>query len=331
MIESAWQLKNLCGSWLQPRHKPCKFRAALAAEVRISELPHRLLIRRRPASALLAMAGAWLLCAAAVAALAPVSAWAWGANAQRLIATRAVETLPPDVRPFFDSNREFILRHVTDPLTALQTAPKSEAQNHILYLDRYGKFPFDALPRNYRAALAKFGRAKLESSGLLPWQIGLYSERLTEALRAGNWEQARILAATLAAYIAAAHDPFNTTENFDGRLSGQPGVNLRFASNLVERYSLFFPMRPNDAAFISDPTDHAFESCLNAHSWLENILLADRRARIGLGDYTDDYYDRFYNQAGATLIRQLSDAATDVGSYWLTSWVNAGRPALPRP
>jgi hypothetical protein len=30
-----------------------------------------------------------------------------------------------------------------------------------------------------------------------------------------------------------------------------------------------------------------------------------------------------------TLIRQLSDAATDVGSYWLTAWVNAGRPQLP--
>ena len=39
--------------------------------------------------------------------------------------------------------------------------------------------------------------------------------------------------------------------------------------------------------------------------------------------------DRFYNEAGAILIRQLSDAATDVGSYWLTAWVNAGRPQLP--
>jgi hypothetical protein len=45
---------------------------------------------------------------------------------------------------------------------------------------------------------------------------------------------------------------------------------------------------------------------------------------------TSNYYDRFYNQAGATLIRQLSDAATNLGSYWLTSWINAGRPALPR-
>ena len=26
---------------------------------------------------------------------------------------------------------------------------------------------------------------------------------------------------------------------------------------------------------------------------------------------------------------KLTDAATDVGSYWLTAWINAGRPQLP--
>jgi len=98
---------------------------------------------------------------------------------------------------------------------------------------------------------------------------------------------------------------------------------------LVDRFSSFIPLRPNDAMFISDPTDHAFDSCLSSHAWLEQILLADRRARAGLPDYTDEFFDRFYNQAAAILIRQLSEASTDVGSYWLTAWTNAGRPALP--
>jgi hypothetical protein len=261
--------------------------------------------------------------------LLPASAFAWDANGARFVTSRAIDTLPPDLRPFFDNNRDFILRHVTDPFTALEKTPKTELPNHTLFLDHYGKFPFENLPHNYKSAVSKFGRAKLDASGVLPWQIGVVSQKLTEAMRAGNWDQARILAAQLAAYVAEANDPFNTTENFDGHLSNQIGVNVRFDSKLVDRYSLFFPMRPNDAVYISDPTDHAFEACMNAHSWLENILLADRRARAGLTDYTDEYYDRFYNQAGATLIRQLSDAATDIGSYWLTSWINAGRPALP--
>src|SRR5260370_34916634 len=88
-------------------------------------------------------------------------------------------------------------------------------------------------------------------------------------------------------------------------------------------------MRPNDAFFISDPTDRAFEACLGSHSWLETILLADRNARRGENSFNDEYYDRFYNQAAAILILQLSDAATDVGSFWLTGWINAGRPQLP--
>jgi hypothetical protein len=88
-------------------------------------------------------------------------------------------------------------------------------------------------------------------------------------------------------------------------------------------------MRPSDASFVSDPTDHAFDSCLSAHAWLEIILLADRNARLVGKSYDDEYFDRLYNQAAATLIRQLSDAATDVGSYWLTAWINAGRPQLP--
>jgi hypothetical protein len=68
---------------------------------------------------------------------------------------------------------------------------------------------------------------------------------------------------------------------------------------------------------------------MSAHSWLENVLLADRRAHEGLSGYTDEYYDRFFAQAGAVLVRQLSDASTDVGSYWMTAWINAGRPQLP--
>ncbi len=261
----------------------------------------------------------------------PARAVAWGNNGHRLIADKAVETLPPELRPFFEASRKFIVQHSTDPLDALVKNPAAERRYHVLLLDRYGRFPFENLPRDYKKALGKFGKAKLEANGVLPWQIGVYSEKLTSAFRLHNWEEARLMAALLAHFVAEAHDPFNVTEDFDGRLSGQPGVNRRFGSSLVDRFSSFFPVRPNDAIYINGPYhDRAFEACLSAHGWLENILLADRRARQGLSDYTDEYFDRFYNQAGAIVIRQLSDAATDVGSYWLTAWRNAGQPPLPR-
>jgi len=265
-----------------------------------------------------------------VLACFPQRAASWGRNANKLIVNQAIDALPPDVRAFFDASRAILLQHVTDPLDELAKTPAEKRNNH-LYLDKYGRFPFDLLPRDYKAALDKYGKSKLQANGVLPWQIGVYSQKLTEDMKSGRWSEARLDAAILANYVADAHDPFSTTENFDGKLTGQRGVNERFGTALVDRFSSFFPMRPNDAALISDPTDHAFEVCLTSHSWLEPILLADRNAYLaGRSDsYNDDYFDRFYNQAAAILIRQLSEASSDVGSYWLTAWINAGRPQLP--
>lgn len=260
--------------------------------------------------------------------LLPTPAWAWGNNAQRLIVNHAVDTLPNELRPFFEVNRNYLIQHVNDAINQLDKHP-NERQNHFIELDRYGKFPFEALPRNYKAAVAKYSKTKIDSTGLLPWEIGVYSAKLTEDLRNGRWDEAKIDAAFLANYVAEAHDPFNTTENYDGKITGQSGVNERFNTILIDRYASFFPMNPHDASFISDPTDFAFDACLNAHSLVESILLADRSARRGLSSYTDDYYDRFYNLTAAALIKQLSDASTDVGSYWLTAWTNAGKPQLP--
>jgi hypothetical protein len=271
-----------------------------------------------------------LLVLAALFLLLPRSLSAWGENADRLIVNQAIDTLPPDLQVFFEANRGFLLQHVNSPVEEFVKTPAEKRNNHI-YLDKYGRFPYDSLPRNYKAALDKYGKSKLQTNGVLPWEIGVYSQKLTEDMKLAHWEEAKLDAAILAYYVADAHDPFSTTENFDGKLTGQHGVNERFGTALIDRYSSFFPMRPSDAAFISDPTDHAFEVCLSSHSWLEPILLADRNAFLAGKSYSynDEYFDRFYNQAAAILIRQLSEASADVGSYWLTAWINAGRPAPP--
>jgi hypothetical protein len=265
---------------------------------------------------------------ALVLSLLPPPAFAWGPNGHRLVVNKAIDTLPPELRGWFEANRPFLSQHVIDPLNALARNP-GEIRDQRIMFEKYGRFPYDSLPRDYKAALRKFGKPALDAAGVLPWQIGLYSERLTNAFRAGNWDEARTDAALLAFYVGEAHDPFSTTDNFDGHLTGQTGVDSRFDSNLVDRFALFIYVRPNDAQPIGDPTDHAFEECLTAHGWIQSILLADRRARANLPDYTDDYYDRFFNTAGAIVIRQLSEASTDIGSYWMTAWENAGRPPMP--
>jgi hypothetical protein len=268
----------------------------------------------------------------AILFLSQPSLFSWGENADRLVASKAVDTLPEEMQPFFQANRQFIVQHVTD---LQESVPKSlnpfghPRPADFIELDHYGPFPFSALPREYNHAIVKFYRRTLDEYGVLPWQVGVYSKRLTDAFNDHDWNEAKLSAALLAHYVTAAHDPFKTTVNFDGKVTGQAGVNDRFGTGLVDRYQLFFFLKPNEAVFIHDPTDRAFEMCLTAHSLLESVLLADRRAHAGLTAYTDEYYDRFYAQAGTLLASQLSDAATDVGSYWMSSWINAGRPHLP--
>jgi hypothetical protein len=240
-----------------------------------------------------------------------------------------VDTLPEQMLPFFEANRNFLIQHAGDPAASEARNP-AEHRKDFIELDHYGAFPFAALPRVYTEAVEKYGRRSIEAHGKLPWQIGLYSQKLTDAFSSHNWDEAKLSAAVLAHYVAAAHDPFKSTADNEGGIAGQPGVNERFNVGLVDRYQRFFFMKPNEAAFIRDPTDHAFEMSMSAHSWLENILLADRRAHEGLPAYNDEYYDRFYAQEGAVLIRQLTDASTDLGSYWMTAWINAARPQLPR-
>jgi hypothetical protein len=267
--------------------------------------------------------------AAIIVLFAVQSAFGWGVAAQRFIAAKATETLPPEIRAFYDSSSQQLRALVAAPTQAIATDP-NEARYHVLYLNRYAPFPFEALPRSYKEAVEKFGRAKLDSNGRLPWQVGVYSAKLTTAFRAKDWDHVRQYSALLSNFVAETHDPFNMIDTKDARSGATPGLQSRFSSSLVERYSTFFPMRPNDAYFIKDPTDSAFEDCLASHSWVEVIENADRRSRAGLPDYTDEYYDRFYNAVGAVLIRQLSEASTEVGAFWLTSWVNAGKPPLPQ-
>jgi len=271
--------------------------------------------------------GAVILLLAGVLSVLPAS-FGWGDTALRMITDKAIDALPDEMLPFFQASRSFLVQHANDAAAAESKSPAA-LRNGFIELDHYGPFPFTTLPRSYADAVGKYGKRSVAAHGQLPWQIGVYNKKLTDAFRDHNWDEAKAEAATLAYYVASAHDPFKSTTNSDGKLSGQPGVSERFGVGLVDRYQRFFFLRPNEAAFIRDPTDHAFEMSLSAHIWLENILLADQRAHQGLSSYDDEYYDRFYAQAGAVLIRQLTDASTDLGSYWMTAWINAGRPQLP--
>lgn len=255
-------------------------------------------------------------------------ALAWGPAGHRLVNQWAIETLPPEIRGFFDANRSFLIDHASDP-DALMEKDHFERSKHYIYFDDYGMFPYLKLPHSFEGAVHQYGSGRINRDGLLPWQVGKFSLKLTEAMRTRSWDEIRTDAALLAHFVADAHDPLHTTQNYDGQLTGQKGLASRFEIQLVDRYKSFFIFAPSDANKIEDPTEYAFQICLEANTWVDHIVLADRRSLGTLPSYNEDYFDRFYSQVGSVVMRQLNEAAHDTGSYWYTAWLNAGQPPLP--
>src|SRR5712672_1438419 len=106
------------------------------------------------------------------ASLVPTPALAWGASAHRYIMRRAIELLPAEIKPFFERHRDELVLRVNDPDLWRVGGFEDEPPNHQINfgVDDYGPYPFAALPREYDAAVEKFGVATVRRHGLLPWR-----------------------------------------------------------------------------------------------------------------------------------------------------------------
>ncbi|MGH9469550.1 MAG: hypothetical protein ACRD1N_04310, partial [Terriglobia bacterium] len=221
-----------------------------------------------------------------LALLACSGCYAWGPEAHRLVTQRAVDTLPPGIKGYFQSHLPFLQAHVNDPNQWMKK-DRYERLRHYIFLDEYGRFPYLKLPHSYEDAVTRYGSGHIARTGTLPWQIGEYSLRLTNELRDGTWDLALEDAAVMGYYVTDAHDPLNTTENYDGQLTGQTGLAARFGSALFDRYQNFMLFRAAPAVKIDDPTEYAFKIVLESHTWVDNILLADRNALDDLPGYDE--------------------------------------------
>ena len=97
-----------------------------------------------------------------------------------------------ELKPFFVKHRDEIVVRVVDP-DIWRVAGWPENAHHFLDfgVPEYGKFPFTELPRDYDAALEKFGRATLERNGLLPWRLAEFFGQLRRGFE-GFGRQSRL-------------------------------------------------------------------------------------------------------------------------------------------
>jgi hypothetical protein len=272
----------------------------------------------------------------AVLLLLPAPAFAWGVVGHRLIMARAIDLLPPELKPFFLKHRDEIVVRAIDPDTWRVAGWPENAHHFVDFgVPEYGKYPFDALPRDYDAALQKFGRATLERNGLLPWRfVEFYGQlrRSFESVRRQSPYAAsdlRLFSPAAAHYIQDAHQPFHATDNHDGQLTGQRGIHARFETALVERFQSRLTLAPPAPKPLADPRDVSFRVLLDSYQLVDGILQADKKASTGKETYDDDYYEKFFSAVKPVLDRRISEAISATASLIIGAWEAAGRPEVP--
>jgi hypothetical protein len=270
-----------------------------------------------------------------VSALVPASAFGWGFTGHRLIMRRAIELLPAELKPFFTEHRDEIVTRAIDP-DLWRNVGWEDDPNHFMDFGarEFGEFPFPALPREYGAALEKFGMATLKRNGMLPWratEIFGNLRRGFEGFTRGSRFAANdviLFAPVLCHYMQDAHQPLHATINYDGQLTGNDGIHSRFESDLIERFESRLSIVPAAPTPVGNPRDFAFDALLAGYQLVDQILKADTDAVAGKDVYDDDYFEKLFVRVRPILEKRLSESITASAAVIIGAWEAAGKPAL---
>lgn len=271
----------------------------------------------------------------AALAIRPAPAGAWGFVPHRVIMEAAIARLPPELRPFFEANREFVAQHVIDPDTWRTAGFDEEAPNHFLDLDAppYGPAPHDALPRDLDRAIARFGAGVVNANGRLPWRAAeMYGNlrRAFETRAKSDFGDTTVLefAAWFTHYISDAYVPFHAVTNHDGQLTGQSGIHSRWETQLFERYATRITISPAPLVPVPDVRAFVFTTLLESERLAPAVLQADLAA-IGARDaYDEAYFEAFFASMQPLLQRRLGEAIAGAASVVTAAWEAAGKPSM---
>ncbi len=276
----------------------------------------------------------------ALALMVPAPVAAWGFDAHKFIAERVIARLPSGLREMFERQRTTFIEHAIDPDLWRNVGFEEEPSRHFLDLDAYGAAPFDALPRSYDEAVAKFGPEKVNKEGTLPWRVAEVHGRLRRTFEqlarpdAPGYAQdnAVFFASIMGHYIGDAHVPFHAIVNYDGQATGQLGIHSRFESELFSRLAPTLTVNPTAIVPVTNARDAAFATLIASAALTTTVLEADRQA-IGTGDlYDDGYFTRFAEAgAGRVLEQRINDAIASVAAHIIGAWEAAGKPDLSQP
>lgn len=277
-----------------------------------------------------------ILCAKTVSA-------PWGFWAHQRINHMALFTLPQQLFAFYKPHIDFISEHAVDP-DKRRYAVEGEAPKHYIDLNHYGSYPFQEIPHKWFDAIIKYPEDTLQAYGIVPWHVESMMYWLTNAMKEKDVNRILRTSAELGHYISDAHVPLHCNENYNGQLTNQHGIHAFWESRIPELLGEKYDYVVGTAEYIPDINKKIWDivlmsnlmsdSVLNLEAQLNEEFPADRKYSFETrGQTTVKTYSKEYSLAYNTLLdnmveRRMRETIINLGSFWLTAWINAGKPDL---
>lgn len=267
----------------------------------------------------------------------------WGFFAHYRINHLAVFTLPKAMASFYEANINFITEHAISA-DKKRYVDSTEAPRHYLNADHYGKNPFARIPQRWPDAVVKYSEDTLAKNGTVPWTIQYQYYKLVEAFKAHDTTGILTTSANLGHYVADAHVPLHMTENYDGKMTGQPGMHALWESRLPELFADGYRYNVGKAHYIQNPLAEAFKISRTSFSEVDSVLRLERqlsrtfppdkkyatekRGKKQVQEFSPEYCLAYQKLMHGMVERRMRAAILSVGSFWYSAWVDAGQPDL---
>lgn len=270
------------------------------------------------------------------------SGFYWGFFAHQRINRLAVFTLPSPMIGFYKTNIDYITEASVNPDKRRFTVV-DEAPRHYIDIDHYGDSAILKMPRYWNEAVEKYSEDTLKAYGILPWHINRMYYQLRDAFATKDRQRIIKISTELGHYIADAHVPLHTTENYNGQLTGQYGIHAFWESRLPELFANNYDFFVGQATYIDNVQLEAWKVIIAAHLAVDSVLSEERRLSAKFEErrfsfetkgkqtvkvYAQEYASAYHKVLDGMVEKQMRKAIHSIGSFWYTAWVDAGQPDI---
>lgn len=264
----------------------------------------------------------------------------WGFYAHRQINRLAVFTLPPPLIGFYKKNITYIAEASVNP-DKRRFAVADEGPRHYIDIDHFGDSAVYTMPRYWKDAVEVYDEDTLKAYGILPWHIATVYYRLRDAFLMKDPQRILSLSADLGHYIADAHVPLHTTENYNGQLTGQEGIHAFWESRVPELLASGYDFFVGKAEYVSNPQLKAWEAVAASHREVDSVLRVEQRLTRLFGErkysfeskgkqtikvYSVEFTKAYHEALNGMVERQMRGAVKMIGDFWYSAWLDAGQP-----